>query len=136
VIKTKIYSFRQSGRQAITFIGLAVFILLMSIGLSYNAPWYFVFPLGLSGTMLIWAIVVNPKSESDLSPEILSFFHRNMAENIRIADVKDMRVNRWSDGPDNVTLNMRSGKVVHIPSLCADSKLVIALKEIGIQEIA
>lgn len=130
-----LYTHRLSGRRPMTFFGFGVFVVMIVMGISDAAPWYFMAPVGVAGVMLIWLIFENPQSGSDLTSETLTFFHRKNRTAISIADIASMKVTRWTDGPDTVMLRLKSGDVVHVPSMCADSKLAVALKDAGILEV-
>jgi hypothetical protein len=117
-----------------TVFALGVSILILGIAVRAESPWYVIAPVALALAMLVVAIILNPQSGSTLSAESLSFFHGGKEETILLADVATMKVSRWTDGPDQVTLHLKSGRVVDVPSLCADSKLVQALQGLGITE--
>jgi hypothetical protein len=91
-------------------------------------------PVIIAGLMLVWLIVTNPQSGSELTANRLRFFHRDTSESIAVGDVKHMKITHRSDGPDEVTLHLKSGRAVNVPSLCADSKLAVALRELGVRE--
>jgi hypothetical protein len=129
-----LYQYRLSGRRPMTFFGLAVFFVMAATGIIYTAPWYFMAPVGMAGAMLIWAIAANPQSGSELTRDKLTYFYQGKTSSVHMADVVHMKVSRWSDGPDTVALTLRSGEVVHVPSVCADSKLAVALKDMGVSE--
>ena len=118
-----------------TFLGLVISAAMLAFAAYHAAPWYFLVPVALSGAMTIWAIIANPQSGSVLNAETLHFFHQSKEEIVPIADIASMKVSRWSDGPDTVTLTLKSGGKVHIPSMCADSKLAVALKDLGVEEL-
>jgi hypothetical protein len=132
---TYLYTHRFAGRSWMNFLALGVCALMLTVAFHYSAPWYFLAPVGLATAMALWGIIANPQSGSDLTSENLSFFHWGKTETIAIADIASMKVSRWSEGPDTVALNLNSGGVVHVPSVCADSKLAIALQDLGVREV-
>ncbi len=85
--------------------------------------------------MALWAIIANPQSGLALNAETLYFFNRSTQETVRITDIASMKVSRWSDGPDTVALTLKSGGMVNVPSLCADSKLSVVLRDLGVVEV-
>jgi hypothetical protein len=131
---THVYSYRFSGRSAATISGLIVSIAMLAIAAAYAAPWYFVAPAVLSALMLIWAIARNPQSGCDLDRTTLHFFTQAETVRVHLTDIVSMKVTRWSDGPDSVTLTLASGDKITVPSMCADSKLAVTLKELGVVE--
>lgn len=131
---TPLYTYHLSGRRPITILVLCLSVAMIGFAVHHAAPWYFLVPVGLSGAMTLWAIIANPQSGSVLNGETLCFFHRSTQETVRINDIFSMKVSRWSDGPDTVALTLKSGGVVHVPSLCADSKLAVALRDLGVVE--
>lgn len=131
---TPLYTYRLSGRRPATFFAFFVSLALLVAVASYALPWYFYVPLALSVAMSLWAIIADPQTGSELSAETLHFFNRHHKDTIRIADIASMKVTNWTDGPDTVALTLKSGRVVHIPSMCADSKLGPALRELGVAE--
>jgi hypothetical protein len=135
MIEKTIYIYELSGRRAAMIFVLAVSMLLLAIAASYSAPSYFLLPVCLSGVLALWAIVANPKTGSTLTAETLHFFNCGIQETVSIKDIVSMKITEWSDGPDTVTLYLKSGRVAHIPSLCADSQLAIALQNLGIPKI-
>jgi hypothetical protein len=130
-----LYAYRLSGRRAGTIFAFGASIAMMAFAARYAAPWYFLVPVGLAAAMALWAIIANPQTGSILTAETLHFFNRGSKETVRIADVASMKVTNWSDGPDTVALTLTSGRVIHVPSLCADSKLAVALRGLGISEV-
>jgi hypothetical protein len=135
MIEKIIYIYELSGRRPAMIFVLAVSILLLAIAASYSAPWYFLLPVFLSATTALWTIIENPKTGATLTAETLHFYYRRTQEIVSIKDIVSMTITKWSDGPDTVTLNLKSRRVVHIPSLCADSQLAVALQHLGITEI-
>lgn len=129
-----LYSYNLSGRRAGTVFALSLTLMMLTVGVTYGAAWYFLAPLGIAAVLALWAIIANPQTGSSLNAEELRFWNRSNAEAVRIADVASMTVRRWTDGPDTVALTLKSGNVVHIPGMCADSKLAVALRDMGILE--
>jgi hypothetical protein len=130
-----LYSYRLSGRRAGTIFALGVSAVMLAFGAHHAAPWYFLVPVGLAAAMALWAIITNPQTGSTLTAETLHFFNRGAEEKVYIADVASMKVEKWSDGPDTVTLTLTSSRVICVPSLCADSKLAGALRVLGVSEV-
>jgi hypothetical protein len=130
-----LYSYRLSGRRPGTLFALFASTAMLTVGIVYSLPWYFLAPVGLAGLMSLWAIFSNPKTGSVLSSKKLYFFNRGTEQTVLITDIASMKVSRWTDGPDTVALKLKAGSVVHVPSLCADSKLAPALRELGISEL-
>jgi hypothetical protein len=127
-----LYTYRLAGRRVMTLFALLVGAAMLGTAAHYGAPWYFFAPVGIAVAMLIWLVVRNPQSGCDLNARSLFFFYQGKTETIPLADVASMKVTNWTDGPDTVALHLKSGKVVRVPSLCADSKLVPALRELGV----
>ncbi len=132
---TPLYTYHLSGRRLATGFALGVTLVLLATASYYGAPWFFYAPVGFAAVMLVWAIIRNPKSGVVVSAEALRFFHASNAEHVLIADIASMTVHRWSDGPDTVMLLLKSGRTVHIPSLCADSQLAPILRMLGVAEV-
>jgi hypothetical protein len=130
-----LYSYQLSGRRPAMIFVLGLSLIMAAFAAHYKAEWYFFVPVGLSIAMALWAILANPKTGSTLTAQTLHYFHRNTKETIYIKDIATMKVTNWSDGPDTVALTLKSGKRVNIPSLCADSKLAHALRDLGIKEV-
>jgi hypothetical protein len=82
----------------------------------------------------LWAILANPKTGSVLTREKLHFFNRGTKETVLVSDIASMSVRRWTDGPDTVTLHLKSGRAHAVSSLCADSRLAPALRALGVGE--
>jgi hypothetical protein len=114
---------------------LVVSMMMLTFAARYAAPWYFLVPVGLAAAMALLAIIFNPQTGSTLNAKTLDFFNRGTQETVQIRDVASMKVTKWSDGPDTVALTLSSGRIVHVPSMCADSKLAVALRELGINEV-
>ena len=108
---------------------------MLAFGDAHGAPWYFLMPVALAWAIALWAIIANPQSGSVLNAETLHFYHQSKKETMRIADIASMKVSRWSDGPDTVALTLKSGGTVHVPGMCADSKLAVALLDLGVCEV-
>ncbi len=117
-----------------------LFVLCFSVAMiafvaRYSDTWYFQIPVVLSAAVALWAIIANPQTGSTLTTQKLSFYNRSKPEDVLIKDIASMKVTNWTDGPDTVALTMKSRVVVHVPSMCADSKLAVALRELGISEV-
>jgi hypothetical protein len=130
----QVYVYSLSGRRPGTILASGLFAAMLAIGLVVKAPWFYFLPLALGGLISMWAIWRNPKSGSTLTASALTFFNRSDNKTIFLADIASMKVQNWTDGPDTVVLNLRSGMTVHIPSLCADSKLAVALRAQGVPD--
>ena len=135
MIGTPLYTYHLSGRRAGTIFALGVSAVMVAVGVSYGAPWYFIAPVVLAGAMALWAIIANPQSGLVLNAEMLYFFHRSTKKTVRITDIASIKVSQWSDGPDTVAITLKSGGIVHVPSLCADSKLAAVLRNLGVVEV-
>ena len=129
-----LYSYRTSGRRPGTIAAFCLFALILGFGITYGAPWYFLMPVGLFGLLIVWAIVANPQTGLVLTRYELQFFNRSTKQAVAVDDIAGMTVGQWSDGPDTVTLHLKSGQMVQVPSLCADSKLAPALRVLGITD--
>jgi hypothetical protein len=130
-----LYSYLLSGRRPAMIFVLGVSVMMLAFAAHYEAPWYFLVPVGLSAAMALWAIITNPQTGLTLNADTLHFFNRGTQETVQIRDVASMKVTKWSDGPDTVALTLTSGRIVYVPSMCADSKLAVALRELGIDEV-
>jgi hypothetical protein len=130
-----LYSYTLSGRRIGMVFALVVSVIMMAFAAHHDAPWYMLAPVGLSAAMALVAIIANPQTGSTLTSQSLEFFNQGTRETIDIKDVASMKVVTWTDGPDTVTLTLKTGRAVRIPSLCADSKLAIALRSLGVREI-
>jgi hypothetical protein len=133
------YAYHLSGRRMATILMLVVSAVMLAFVSRYvarnEAPWYFIVPVGLSAAMGLWAIIANPQAGSRLDADSLHFYNGAAQETIRIKDVASMKVTNWTDGPDSVTLTLKSGAVIDVPSLCADSTLAVALRDLGVAEV-
>jgi hypothetical protein len=132
--ETLLYSYHLSGRRPGTFIVLTLSLTMLAFAARYADTRYFLLPVGLASLMALWAIATNPQSGATLSNETLRYYNRGPVESVQIKDIASMKISSWSDGPDTVTLNLKSGRVVHVPNLSADSKLAVALRSLGITE--
>jgi hypothetical protein len=130
-----LYTYHLSGRRPGMVFALVFSLAMLAFAARYAAPWYFLVPVGLAAAMALWAIIANPQTGSILTPETLHFFNRGSKETVCIAEIASMKVTNWSDGPDTVAITLKSGDVVYVPSLCADSKLAVALRGLGVDEV-
>jgi hypothetical protein len=129
-----IYAYRYSGRRTGSFVGLFFSLVFLPIAIFGQAPWYAFLPVVFAIGMCLWAVVRNPQYGSDLTAQRLTFFANGKTEAVAIDDIARMTISRWTDGPDEVALHLKSGSQVKVPSMCADSKLAIALKNLGIPD--
>jgi hypothetical protein len=129
-----LYTYNLSGRRPATVFVLCLSVVMMAFGVHYTAPWYFLVPLGLAAGMALWATLTNPQTGSRLTGNTLTFCNRGTKESVPVGEIASMTVQNWTDGPDTVVLHLISGRAVAVPGLCADSKLAIALRELGIKE--
>jgi hypothetical protein len=109
---------------------------MLAVATKFGARWYFLMPVGLMMILSLWAIMANPQTGSDLTAQRLSFFFRGKLETILVADIAHMLLTSWTDGAVTVTLYLKSGRVVPVPSMCANSKLAIALRDLGVSELS
>jgi hypothetical protein len=130
-----LYTYHLSGRRSAVVFALVFSVAMMAFAARYAAPWYFLVPVGLAAAMALWAIIANPQTGSILTPETLHLFNRSSKDVVHIADIASMKVTNWSDGPDTVAITLKSGEIVHVPSLCADSKLAVALRGLGVSQV-
>ncbi len=105
---------------------------MIGLGLLYSAPWQFFVPATMVVAMMAWAVARNPLSGTDLDVETLQFFHNGTRTTVRLTEINYLTVHRNTDEPDTVRLVIKSGKIIHVPSLCADSQLASALQRLGI----
>jgi hypothetical protein len=113
---------------------LGISLALLGFVAYREAPWYLFIPVGLSMAMALWAIIADPQAGSRLNTDTLHFYNRATQETIRIKDVASMKVSNWTDGPDTVALTLKSGDLVNVPGICADSELAVALRDLGVPE--
>jgi hypothetical protein len=129
-----IYTYHLSGRRLATIFALGVSLLIWAFAAHYAAPWYFQAPVGLSAAIALWSIIANPQTGSSLTAETLYFYNNSDTETVHVSDIASMKITHWSDGPDTITLTLISGRVIQVPSMCADSKLAVMLRELGVSE--
>jgi hypothetical protein len=129
------YTYHLSGRRPATIFVLGASLALLAFVAYREAPWYLFIPVGLSTAMALWAIIADPQTGSRLNADTLHFYYRSTQKTIRIKDVASMKVSNWTDGPDTVALVLKSGDIVDVPTMCADSKLAVKLRELGVAEV-
>jgi hypothetical protein len=130
------YTYHLSGRRPATIFVLGVSLAMLAFGAYREAPWYFLVPVGLSTAMALWAMIANPQAGSKLTADTLYFYNGSRQATIPIKDIASMKISKWSDGPDTVALTLKSGDIVDVPSMCADSKLAGALRELGVVDVS
>jgi hypothetical protein len=108
---------------------------MVTLGLVYAAPWYWMAIVGLPTLALLFTVWANKRSGSRITAEILRFFHGKTDRTFHIADIAGLRVHRWSDGPNDVELQLKSGERVDIPADARGKGFVEALKTAGVAEL-
>lgn len=101
-----------------------------------GAPWFWFLPIGFALAGAVWLLAANPQSGCVLTKDALHFYALDMRRTVALSDIAAMDVQRWSEGPDSVTLILRSGERIAVPSTCGGSALVAALDRAGIARIA
>jgi hypothetical protein len=116
------------------FFVFVLSLVMMAVVSGHPVPWHFYVPVVLAGSMALWAIVANPQTGATLTPQVLQIMNRSHQESLNVADIVSIKVTTWTDGPDTVQLTLTSGRKFQVPSLCADSKLATALRDLGVRE--
>jgi hypothetical protein len=115
------YAYSEYSRRPITFVALALSLVMFMIGLSYAAPWYFFAPILIVAAMTTVMIVYNRQSGMTLSGSEIRLYSGQWVEQVAVSDIQEMHVTRWSDGAPSARLKLVSGKTVSIPGYCVGS---------------
>jgi hypothetical protein len=130
-----IHAHHQSGRRPLTLVMLAFAVGMVAVGIVYAAPWYWMAIVGLSALALLFMVWTNTQSGSLITAETLRFFHGKTDRTLRIDNITGLHVHRWSDGPDDVTLQLKSGEHIDIPADARGKGFIDALKQAGVPEL-
>jgi hypothetical protein len=130
-----IYAHHQSGRRPLTLAMLAFALGMLALGIVYAAPWYWMVIVGLSALVVLFVVWTNEQSGSLITCDTLRFFQGKTDRTLRIADIAGLRVQRWSDGPDGVELELKSGERIDVPADVRGKGFIEALKQAGVPEL-
>lgn len=105
------------------------------VGFGYwaNAPWYAMLPMVGALLGMGWLLAANVQSGAQLTVHKLRFYHGRLDRIIALADVASVERHVWSEGPDDITLILKDGERVAIPSQSVDRQFVAALKTAGLK---
>jgi hypothetical protein len=130
-----IHAHHQSGRRPLTLAMLAFAVGMVVLGLVYAAPWYWMAIVGLAALALLFMVWTNTQSGSLVTRDTLRFFHGKTDRTLRIADIAGLHIQRWSDGPDGVELELKSGERIDVPAEARGKGFVDALKQTDVPEL-
>lgn len=127
-----LYSHHQSGRRPLTLFAGLFCAGMVGFGLWKDAPWYAMAPMWAALLGVGWLLVTNPQSGAVLTQRSLRFFHGRQSRTIALADIVSVKRHIWSEGPDEVTLVLKNGEEVVLPSQSIDRNFVAALEAAGV----
>ncbi len=116
---------------------LALLIFLVACGMAVGgwtggAPWFWFGPIGFALAGSLWLLVVNPERGCWLTHDTLHVTDGGKKSSVALNDVVSMRVQSWSEGPDDIDLILRSGETFPIWGLCGGPGLAEALTKAGV----
>lgn len=127
-----LYSHSQSGRRPQAFVAPLLCVGMAGFGLWNGLPW-FLLPIMFGACLgASWPLIANPQSGAVLTRETLRFFHGKKDQIIRLTDIASVKRRSYSESSDDVTLTLRSGQKVYVPSQSVDRRLDAALQKVGI----
>ncbi len=115
------YIYSENSRRPITFLGLALSLIMIFVGYAYDAPWYFLAPVAIGTAMCAVMIINNRQSGMELSGKTLRLYSGKWAETIAVSDIDEMQATRWNDSAPSAALHLKSGKKTSIPGYSVGS---------------
>jgi hypothetical protein len=115
------YSYVERSRRPVTIAAAALCLAMFCVGIAYQAPWYFLAPIILSGAMTFVMIVTNRQSGMNLAGNILHVYSGKWNEQILVDDIAQMQLTRWTDGAPSVVMVLKNSVRMSIPGQCFGS---------------
>lgn len=128
-----IYTHHQSGRRPLTVLAGLFCAAMVGFGLWKDAPWYAMLPMWAALIMVGWLLITNPQSGAVLTRAALRFYHGKQDRTIALADIAAVKKHIWSEGPDEVILDLHSGEKVSLPSQSIDRRFIEVLQQEGVR---
>ncbi len=127
------YVHTHKDRSLLSLGAVAVSIVLLAIGYSYGAPWYWLCGAGISLAMLVVILIRNGEWTTKICGGYVIFHHATETTRIELAHITSIKAVKWTDGPPQITLHCHDGKTIPVSPFHASTGLVEALRSAGIQ---
>jgi hypothetical protein len=136
-IMAKPFVYRLSGRRPMTLVGLILCLAIVVVGLSGDAPWIVLAPVGAAAMMLLVSIVLNPVYGLRIDRHALEIDRNGKVQRFPLDDIDHVRITRWTDS-DDVMIHLAEGGREPIPQMMRpeSSKLREILERYAVKVIA
>lgn len=115
------YQFEQNGRRPIVMFAAVLGAVMVSGGLYYDAPWYFLAMPAIAGLMALLMLIQNSRSGLKLNAQSLTLFKDNWQEEIPLSTITRLRTTEFSSGQPSVWLDRVGAPPYRIPGYCFGS---------------
>lgn len=115
------YQFEQNGRRPIVMFAAVLGAVMVSGGLYYDAPWYFLAMPAIAGLMALLMLIQNSRSGLKLNAQSLTLFKDNWQEEIPLSTITRLRTTQFSSGQPSVWLDRVGAPPYRIPGYCFGS---------------
>ena len=115
------YQFEQNGRRPIVMFAAVLGAVMVSGGLYYDAPWYFLAMPAIAGLMALLMLIQNSRSGLKLNAQSLTLFKDNWQEEIPLSTITRLQTTQFSSGQPSVWLDRVGAPPYRIPGYCFGS---------------
>lgn len=115
------YQFEQNGRRPIVMFAAVLGAVMVSGGLYFDAPWYFLAMPAIAGLMALLMLIQNSRSGLKLNAQSLTLFKDNWQEEIPLSTITRLRTTQFSSGQPSVWLDRVGAPPYRIPGYCFGS---------------
>jgi hypothetical protein len=120
-----VFNYSRNGRGPATFIGLVLAVGMLAFGYFNSAPWWWVLPIVFVIAMCGWLIIKNPVYKLSITATDLHWITPRDEKQFPLSSIMRVRVKTWTDGPDQVILELKSGDNMEVPSFCLPPRNVL-----------
>ncbi len=129
-----IYEYRNEGKTLVSLFLLVVAIAAVVVGANSGAPIYCYTPIGFALLFGAWWFMNNPNHGCRLTQETLELWSNKETTTLSLADVDHVSIKEWTDGPDDLSLNLKDGSKIELSYLNfgSSAEFRIALEKVGL----
>ncbi len=107
------FEYEETGRRPIIWFSLCVFLFLFWIAYTNGAPWWIWAIWSISGGMVVYMLIANPKSGISITDTTLAYWAGGPQSSLAISDIDHIVIEDWSDSTD-VSIVLTDGRSIKL----------------------
>lgn len=110
---TNDFEYEETGRRPIIWFSLCVFLFLFWLAYTEGAPWWIWAVWSISGGMVVYMLIANPKSGMRITGSTLAYWAGGPRSTLTLSDIDHIVIEDWSEATD-VTIELTDGRSIEL----------------------